>query len=69
MLAVLIFGMALVSWLVFCWAGVLSIQYRRKGAWVGFISAAIGALSISLPFIISEATLGGDGGGLVQHGA
>ena len=63
MIAVLIFGLGLVSWLVFCWAGVLLFQYQRKGVWVGFISVAIGALSTALPFIILEAALGGDGGG------
>ena len=68
-LAVLIFGMVLVSWLVFYWVGVLLIQHRRKGVWVDFVSVAIGALSIALPFMISEAALVRDSGGLVQHGA
>ena len=64
LLAVLIFGLGAVSWAVFCWAGILLFQYQKKGVWVGFIAVAIGALSTALPWILLEAALDGDGGGI-----
>ena len=65
MIANLIFGLGLISWIVFCWAGVLLCQYKRKGVWIGFLSVAIGSLSTALPWLLLEAATDGAGGGFL----
>ena len=59
--------LSIVSSGLFIWAGVLLIQYQRKGVWVGFGSVGINLLSglIFTMVVAKEATdeLGDDAGG------